>query len=659
AGTFDRVADDNEAVLRQIFENNFEDLKYINGNAGISENQRVKDKQVFEKAKNYYGSCLDEQTINQLGTSPLKPLLENLASIWHTHSGEKISTITNALSYLISIGVSPFFSIYADADSKNPGVNTLYLQQQGLGLPTKEYYSVPATMELYEKILEDTWKVTMSNGQGTTYDPDTDIASIARKIVDFEKKLASISNSTDELRDPVATYNPVRIDHLNELTPNIGWSQFMSERQVSSKPVEAIIVESPIYVQKLGKLIEETDLMTLRHHFTNALLFSAINSMSEEIRAPYAKLQQALEGNKQVLPRWKTCIRNLGYALGQLAGRYYVLEKFGADSQKYADIFVHNLRDSLEERFYNQNFLDDQTRATALEKLHKIQQKIGYSQSDPNIMSPESLDNYYQGISSTPLNYFENHLSYRVWENRQTWSLYGMPVNKLRWAMNPQDVNAYYSPLINEIVFPAGILQPPFYDANYPDYLNFGGIGAVMGHEMTHGFDDTGRLYNAVGKIESWWTKETEVKFDDKAQCFIQQYSNFTISGADNKPVHVNGKLTVGENLADNGGILISYYAWKARSIASKISEINGPNSNSLLMGLDHYTPEQLFFINFGRVWCQKIRPEKSLKRIYTDPHSPNRWRVNGVAQNSVEFAMAFGCPAQAPMNPDKKCHLW
>lgn len=182
--------------MRQIFENNFEDLKYINGNTGISENQRVKDKQVFEKAKNYYESCLDEKTINQLGTSPLKPLLENLASIWHTQSGDKKSTITNALSYLTSIGVSPLFSFYADADSKNPGVNTLYLQQQGLGLPTKEYYLVPATMELYEKILEETWKVTMLKDQGTTYDPDTDIVSIARKIVDFEKKLASISNST-------------------------------------------------------------------------------------------------------------------------------------------------------------------------------------------------------------------------------------------------------------------------------------------------------------------------------------------------------------------------------------------------------------------------------------------------------------------------------
>jgi endothelin-converting enzyme len=195
-GTFDRVADDNEAILRQIFENNFEHLQYINGNAGISENQRVKDKQIFEKAKNYYESCMDEQVINQLGMSPLEPLLENLTSIWNAHQGDKKIAITHALSYLTAIGVSPLFSFYGDADSKNPNVNTLYLQQQGLGLPTKEYYAVPATVELYKGILKDTWKLTVFSSEGAAYDPHTDINSITEKIVDFEKKLANISNST-------------------------------------------------------------------------------------------------------------------------------------------------------------------------------------------------------------------------------------------------------------------------------------------------------------------------------------------------------------------------------------------------------------------------------------------------------------------------------
>ncbi|KAI9282835.1 hypothetical protein BC943DRAFT_362365 [Umbelopsis sp. AD052] len=654
-GSFDNVSEDIQNILKQIFENTYDHLHTF-GNFTVDPDMQKKDEEMFNKAKNYYESCNNEAAIDSRGSEPIRTLLEKLNSIWEDSKINDIESITSAMSFLISNNANPFFSFDGDADAENPGVNTITLGQSGLQLPSKQYYTVPATIELYKGTVKDIWSAIFTQEDSKFFGANHNISAAVDSLVKFETALASISNSSDEMRDPVANYNPMSIKNLTSTVPNIDWQLMVSKLQASTVPVETIIVQSPQYLANLGKLIAETDVMTVRYHFINALIFTLIDTLSTSIRAPNVKFSAILDGTKVIPPRWETCMRDVGNVLGQLVGRYYAITKFGTEAQSFSDAFLHTIRDSLEQRLKALDFLDDVTRQRALDKLHKIVQKVGYSKSEPDVMSPESLDMYYKTISSIPDKYFDNYLSYLQWDSKRTWEVYGKPVNRLRWGMNPQDVNAYYNPLLNEIVFPAGILQIPFFDLEYPSSLNYGGIGAVMGHELTHAFDDEGRQYDEDGRIASWWLNATAAKFDERAQCFVNQYSAFTVTGSDNQSVHVNGKLTLGENLADNGGVLIAFNAWR-NSLAN--ATMDQPKSEQTLPGLEEFTPEQLFFINYGRIWCQNIRPEKSVKRIYTDPHSPNRWRVNGVAQNSDEFAKAFKCPPKAPMNTETKCHLW
>ncbi|KAI8339559.1 hypothetical protein BC941DRAFT_420832 [Chlamydoabsidia padenii] len=355
-----------------------------------------------------------------------------------------------------------------------------------------------------------------------------------------------------------------------------------------------------------------------------------------------------LTGRKSTPSRSHTCIQNTNKAFGDLLGHYFVNLAFANsdDTSQKVQEELDTIHEIFTQRLGSIDWLDEETRTMALEKIKKMKIMSMYGTVSPDIRSPLALKKYYEDLPAiiNPDDQFGNNLAIASWSAKNKWASLNQPVDKDKWYMTPQVVNAYFSPNFNQVVVPAGILQPPFFDINSVP-MSLGGIGVVIGHEITHGFDNNGRLYNGDGVLTQWWSDATKEQFDQKAQCFIDQYNGFSIEGPDGEQHHVNGKMTLGENLADNGGLSLAYETFSKKP-------------QQRLSGLD-ISPEALFFINFGRVWCEKSRPERAMQKILVDVHSPAAVRVNAAVQNMPEFAKAFGCPVNAPMNPSTKCKLW
>ncbi|KAI8357779.1 hypothetical protein BD560DRAFT_196969 [Blakeslea trispora] len=351
-----------------------------------------------------------------------------------------------------------------------------------------------------------------------------------------------------------------------------------------------------------------------------------------------------------------TSQREIDTSLGFMAGRYYVLEKFDIKTKESIKAIADDIKQVLLDSFHQLEWLDEKTRRNAERKLNKLTVKIGYSESSPDVMSPVSLSSYYGAFIIKPDDYFSNYVNGRISTVSNAWRQVGKPIDKGVWWMYPHEVDAYSRSAFNEIGIPAGILQGLYFEESRPEYLNYGAIGSVLGHEMTHGYDSRGRRYDADGKLFQWWTEHTAKEYEVKADCFVKQYNNFTVTDEKGQPVNVNGKFTLAENLADNGGVKKAVEAWKSRYLKDPSSK---QHNNMRLPGLNALSPEQLFFISFARTYCKNITPAQAKKKVLTDNHAPYKWRINAPLQNSFEFAEAFRCPAGSPMNPVKKCSLW
>ncbi|CEG63215.1 hypothetical protein RMATCC62417_00395 [Rhizopus microsporus] len=659
--SFLTLRDQNKETLRDILSGSFDDF-YDRTHSSFSklpDPEKLVDKQVFNKAKSLYDSCMNETLIDQRGAEPIYPLLKEIRNLFPSSLDDSSRELTKALSYLAKRGVYALFEIDVDADYKDPNVNTLLLAQEGLTLPTKDYYKQDETIQLlYETIAETLEAVFAKSGPEFSWNKFS-ANSTARMIIDFEKKLAKISDDPEYFQNPTGIYNPMTLSEITKYSPAIDWGLFVDHLLPSTAPHPSqIVVTSPHYIGNLTELIQSEPSRNIQAFLMWRAIHAYASALSEPIREPIRQMNAKLVGAdpKAVKPRWDVCLDEVDNSIGFLVGRYYVLEKFGGDAKKYTDEFVKSIKDIFVKRLPELSWIDDKTRQRAIEKVDKLIQKIGYPDSSPNVMSPLSLLEYYSDLELKEDDYFGNYLHSRQWAISEEWSQVGKTPEKKKWLMNPQEVNAYYNPSFNEIVFPAGILQNPFFGSNYPDYLNYGGIGAVVGHELTHGFDNNGRQFDADGKLVEWWTNETSTQFDEKAECFIKQYSKFTVIDEKGDALHVKGKLTLGENLADNGGLREAYLAWKQQYDSDKESK---KYNNVRLPGLDDLSPEQLFFINYGRIWCNKATPAQAKKGVLTDEHSPPKWRVNGAIQNSVDFANVFKCPAGSPMNPVHKCELW
>ncbi|KAI8889923.1 zincin [Backusella circina FSU 941] len=680
-GTFDKVRDDNTETLRNILEGGYQDV-YTNLKDGVegfhTEDEKKIDEANFETMKKYYDVCMDTSKIDQLGPTPIFSDISKIENDLFPVRDAKVfdsserwkQQLTEILVYQGHRGIDSLFSVDVEVDDKHPDKNVIVLDQANLGLPSKEYYEKPETLETYKKDLAEVLATVLGECEGCN-DPRSEVSkknhlalwskekiqNAVQNYVDFETQLAKISLKSEELQDPVKNYNSISTESLSQKWPkSTDWVRFLTSMMAPNTPLpENVIVKTPTFFDGLDKLFSNgVQMQTLQEYFVIKYVNNFIYTLDTASRTAYRKLNgDIVTGTTVEQPRWRICTDYTSNLFGESLGRYYTLRSFGSEKERMkTEVFLDTIHEAWRNKLPDADWLDAETKKKAIEKLNLIKHKVAYSLVSPDVRSPSSLAKYFDGLKVVDRSFFGTELSGSMWATAKAWKKLGEKVDKDEWYMTPQTVNAYYSPNSNEIAIPAGILQPPFFDTEFPEFLNYGGIGAVIGHELSHAFDNSGRKYDGHGYLVDWWTNTTSQEFDKKTTCFIDQYSKFNITGPDGKVVNVKGKQTLGENLADNGGISAALLAYKKLR----------PNSNTpeqRLPGLEKLSIEQLFFINFGRIWCRLERPKAALQHLLTDEHSPSVARVNGVAQNSIDFAKAFNCPSGSNMNPEKKCVIW
>jgi endothelin-converting enzyme/putative endopeptidase len=576
-----------------------------------------------KKIGDYYASCLDEPAIDAKGGAPLDPLLKKIAAL------SAVSDLAPLVAELHTIGVNAFFQFGSQADFKDASVEMAIVDQGGLGLPDRDYYvrDDAKSVDLRKQYVEHVGR--MAALLGATPEQQKEAAGQAMTI---ETALATGALDAVSRRDPDKVYHKMSNAELQALTPQFTWARYFTG--VGSPPIYAINVAEPEFVKAFGRILAATPLDAIKAYLRWQVAHASAAVLSKPfVDENFRFYGTALTGAKELRPRWKRCVQYTDNDLGEALGQAFVKEAFGPQAKADTLKMVHELEAALEKDINALDWMTPATKKEALVKLHAVADKIGYPDRwrDYSVLAIARGDALGNSQRS---NAFEFH--------RQMNKI-GKPVDKTLWEMTPPTVNAYYNPLENNINFPAGILQPPFYSAKADAAVNFGGSGAVIGHELTHGFDDQGRKFDARGNLKDWWTAADAKSFEDRAQCFVDEYSSFTAID----DVKLNGKLTLGENTADNGGLRISLMAYLARN-ASQPAPV-----------LDAFTPEQRLFLGWGQVWCENVRPERARMLAQINPHSPGHDRVNGVVSNMPEFQKAFGCKADAPMVRQKQCRVW
>ncbi|KAK3838098.1 MAG: hypothetical protein J3R72DRAFT_493213 [Linnemannia gamsii] len=625
----------------------------------------------LKKLQDLWDSCMDEATILKAGRSPvsdqINALLEFLPDNNSSSPGDvDMTAITKIVAQGNKLGLNTFLSILVGADPANPLINSLSVWEGGLGLPTKSLYEVPAVVGLYQTVIAQMFQIILGDEDvANRTEPllPKDIAQrwtdTAKDVVDFETKMAAIGTDLVDQRDPLKYNNPRTVDELSSMIPFIDWplliKEVLPEGVQNTRP---IVVATPIFFPKLDALLKNTSTTTLRNYFTWLVIKNQAVNLAEPYSRPITVLSTTMNGISPGIKveRWKTCISTINTNLGEAAGHYFILEKFKGDSRAAFTEVFESLKTAYIETFPKYDWLDKATLDNALKKLKAIEALVGYSTSSPDVPSSVSVQEYYEGYDVVADDYFGNQLRSATFLNSEMMALMGKPVDRKKMLSYPQMVNAYYNPFSNQVFHPSGMLQFPFYHVDNPDYINYGAMGFITGHEITHAFDSSGSHFDSIGALVNWWTNETQTAFNDKAQCFVDQYGNFTIKGPDGAEHNVDGHLTLSENIADNGGLKQTYHTWQERFK----SDTSGKKyKNFKLPGLDKYTPEQLFFISFGRLWCNKERPELAVQMLSVDTHSPTRWRINGALMNLPEFSEVFQCKPGSTMNPTKRCTLW
>jgi endothelin-converting enzyme/putative endopeptidase len=609
-GRFNELAERNRAELRGILENAAKATKRD------ANEQKIGD---------YYASCMDEDAINRKGIAVLKPQFDRIEAI------KNKSELPGLLAELHRQGIDVLFSFGSGPDFKNAKQVIAEADQGGLSLPERDYYlrDDAKSVELRKQFVEHVTNMFKLLG-----DSPEKSASEAQTVMNIETALAKASMPVTERRDPEKLYHKVSEQQWQALTPSLQWNRYLTDLGAPSFTTLNVVV--PDFFKSLEtelKTISLDDLKTyMRWHF--------VHSQAEFLPKPFVDenfdfFGRTLTGAKELRPRWKRCVSSVDGDLGEALGKEFVDKYFPPEAKARTLAMVKQVEDALRRDIQGLDWMTETTKKQALIKLDAIQNKIGYPSkwrdySTLKIVRGDALGN------SLRANAFEVH--------RQLNKI-GKPLDKQEWGMTPPTVNAYYNPFQNNINFPAGILQPPFYDFKADDALNFGGIGAVIGHELTHGFDDEGRQFDAEGNLHDWWTPQDAKAFEQRAQCVVDEYSSFVAVD----DVHLNGKLTLGENTADNGGLRIALMALLA-----------GMNQDAHVPAkLDDYTPEQRLFLGWGQIWCQNQTPQIERMLALTNEHSPGKYRVNGVVGNMPEFQKAWGCKAGQPMVRQNACHVW
>ncbi|KYO24630.1 endothelin-converting enzyme 1 isoform X2 [Alligator mississippiensis] len=625
-GTFNKLWEHNQAIMKHLLENTTANVS--------SEAER--------KAQRYYQSCMNETKIEELKAKPLMELIKKLGGWNITDPWDKDNFNETLREVTAHYHVSPFFSVYVSADSKNSNSNVIQVDQSGLALPSRDYY---LNKTENEKVLAGYLNYMVQLGMLLGGQDEASTRQQMQQILDFETALANITIPQEKRRDEEVIYHKMTARDLKSLAPAVDWMPFLTTvfYPVELNESEPVVVYAKEYLEQVSTLILNTDKCLLNSYMIWNLVRKTSSFLDQRFQDAEEKFMEVMYGTKKTcLPRWKFCVsdtdNNLGFALGAM----FVKATFAEDSKKIAEEMITEIKMAFKESLANLSWMDEDTRKSAKEKVDAIYDMIGYPKF---IMDPKELDKVFNDYEAMSDLYFENVMQFYNFSARVTADQLRKPPSQDQWSMTPPAANAYYSPTKNEIVFPAGILQAPFYTRTSPKSLNFGGIGVVVGHELTHAFDDQGREYDKDGNLRPWWKNSSVEAFKHKTECMVEQYSNYTVNGE-----AVNGRHTLGENIADNGGLKAAYRAylnWLKK---------NGNEDTLPTLGL---TNHQLFFVGFAQVWCSVRTAESSHEGLITDPHSPSRFRVIGTISNSKEFSEHFHCPPGAPMNPQNKCEVW
>ncbi|MDV3468164.1 M13-type metalloendopeptidase [Stenotrophomonas sp. C3(2023)] len=570
-----------------------------------------------------WATGMDEAKINAQGIEPLKA---DLAAIDALQDGPAVAAYLRSSA---AKGGNVLFGFGAEADFQDSVNNIAYASQGGLGLPDTTFYTDPTKADKLQAYQAHVAKVLELSGIAAA-----DAAKQAQDVVAFETRLAKASKSSVELsRDVSLYYHPVTLAEADALTPNFSWTEFFKSQNVAAPARFSLAI--PSFHQEVSKALGDTDPSVwrayLRFHTVDGASPYLSDAFSQESYEFYGK---TLNGQKEQKPRWKRVLGTIESDAGEAFGQLYVKVAFSPEAKAKMEVLVRNLADALKERIQNLTWMSDETKAKAIAKWETFTPKIGY---------PDKWRDW-SGLQTQRDSYLGNVRAANEFNYRYNLSQIGKPVDKTQWGMTPQTVNAYYNPLQNEIVFPAAILQPPFFDPNADDALNYGGIGAVIGHEMTHGYDDQGSRFGPTGNFENWWTESDSKNFAGLTGKLVKQFDQYTVDGQ-----HVNGHLTLGENIADLGGLATAYDALQKASEGKDDPKIDG------------FTRDQRFFFNWATVWRTKYTPENAKVRLATDPHAPAQFRAMGAPSNLPTFAAAFQCKPGTPMarTGDAQVVIW
>ena len=610
-GNFSILYEGNTVIMRRILD----EAAATKGAAQGSNLQKVGD---------YYATAMDSAAINRAGLAPLQGELYRIMAVKTT------AALAPVLARQQQLGTNAFVQVGVDPDAKNSSEYAAYLYQGGLGMGDRDYYLKNDTRSqsvrtAYRSYLTNTFKLLGEEAATAKASMET--------VMRLETRLARASRSKEDLRDPLANYNKMTAAQLQKQYPALQVAALL--RGLNMGAAQSVIVGQPAFVKEVDALLKTTPLPELKTYLRAHLVSALTSALPQAFIDERFAYSQAVSGAKQQQPRWKRMLRATDAALGEASGQLYVDRAFPPAAKARMVELVENLRAAYAERIRAADWMAPATKTQALEKLAAFAVKIGY---------PDKWRDY-TALSISRQSYLQNVVNARIFEFERGAKKLGQPIDRTEWGMTPPTVNAYYNPLLNEIVFPAGILQPPFFDLKADDAVNYGGIGAVIGHEMTHGFDDEGRQYDAKGNLRDWWTKEDAVKFNERAALVGTQYSAFSPFDS----VYVNGKLTMGENLADLGGVTIAYAALQKALANQRVQKIDG------------FTPAQRFFISYAQNWRGYSRPEALRDQIKTDPHSPEQYRTIGPLQNFPAFFEAFGCqPGDKMMRAEaQRAKIW
>jgi putative endopeptidase len=609
-GRFAELAERNSLILKQILEADAPKA----GKTRSAVDQKIGD---------FYAACMDENAINKKGLEPLKPDLDRINNV------KSKQDLENVVIDLHKEGTPGLFDYSSQQDFKDASKEIAAIDQGGMGLPSTEYYTKtdPKSVETREKYLEHVRKMLALAGYS-----QEQAAAGAKAVLDIETALARGGLKPVDRRDPQKVYHPTPVADLQKEAPAFDWKRYIAG--VGTPPVDSVNVVAPEYMAALNGVISNTSLDDLKTYLRWQLLRDAAPFLPDAfVNENFDFYGKTLRGAKEIRPRWKRCVRFTDQDLGEALGIAYVQKTFGKEGKERMLQLVHNVETALRNDISSLDWMTPATKKEALVKLQAIANKIGY---------PEKWRDY-SSVKIDPHDALGNAQRASEFEFKRQLDKIGKPVDKQEWEMTPPTVNAYYDPLMNNINFPAGILQPPFFDKNQDDAVNYGAVAVVIGHELTHGFDDQGRQFDPQGNLRDWWTPEDAKAFEQRAACIQDQYSGYTAVD----DVKVNGKLTLGENAADNGGIHIAHMALMETPEGKENKSIDG------------FTRDQRFFIGYAQMWCENATDQAVRLQAQTNPHSPGRWRVVGAISNMPEFRSAFGCKVGQPMAPAKECRIW